>query len=70
MALVDKEVSVIRLKLVKVIHIKLESSFISSKSNQRSTKELITLLKALNESKLNIDSTLLLSRAKFMKDCL
>lgn len=70
MALVDKEVSVIRLKLVKVIYIKLESSFISSKSNQRSTKELITLLKALNESKLNIDSTLLLSRAKFMKDCL
>ena len=65
--LIEKEVGVLKSKLIKVIYIALESSF-SAKTYARTTKDLITLLKALDESKSVISERVLLSRAKFMKD--
>lgn len=65
--LIEKEVGVLKSKLIKVIYIALESSF-SAKAPARTTRDLITLLKALDESKSVINERVLLSRAKFMKD--
>ena len=67
MELLDKEMGILKSKLIKVIYIKLESSFISEKSTFQSSA-LLTLLKSLNESKCSIDEKLLLSRSKFLKD--
>ncbi len=67
MDLIDKEVKVIKLKIIKVIYIQLESSFLQAQG-KKSTKDLITLLRALAENKSLIDLRLLLSRAKFIKD--
>jgi esterase/lipase len=69
--LVDKEVAILKQKLVRVIYVKMESSGgtnVVKAANKRPTKELVTLLKALGEEKRFIDERLLLSRAKFMKD--
>ena len=54
MDLIDKEVKVIKLKIIKVIYIQLESSFIQAQG-KKSTKDLITLLRALSENKSLID---------------
>lgn len=53
MQMIDKEVKVLKGKLSKLIYILLETSFISdNKGFKRSTKELITLLKGLGETKI------------------
>ena len=62
-----KEVAILRIKLVNVIYSKVEASFLGQVDG-RSTKELITLLKALGEERQSIDSTLLSSRARYVRD--
>lgn len=52
---------------MNVIYSKLEASFLGQVDG-RSTKELITLLKAIGEERLGIDTTLLSSRARFVRD--
>jgi len=66
-SLLHKEVAILRVKLVNVIYSKLEASFLEQVDG-RSTKELITLLKAIGEERLGIDTTLLSSRARFLRD--
>jgi hypothetical protein len=63
--LIDKEITIIKAKIIKVIYIKLESSFMPG---QKSTKDLFTLLRALGELKSQIDQRMMLSRAKYIKD--
>ena len=65
MSIVSKEVAVLRLKLIKVIYLKLESSFLGPVDG-RTTKDMLTLLKALGEE--NIEATLFSSRSRFMRD--
>jgi hypothetical protein len=67
LSLLHKEVAILRLKLVNVIYGKLESSFLGPVDG-RSTKELITILKALGEERQSIESTLLSSRARYLRD--
>lgn len=67
LSLLHKEVSILRVKLVKIIYVKLEASFLGLVDG-RSTKDLITLLKALGEERQSIESTLLSSRAKHLRD--
>lgn len=65
MSIVSKEVAVLRLKLIKVIYLKLESSFLGPVDG-RTTKDMLTLLRALGEE--NIEATLFSSRSRFMRD--
>eukprot|EP00347_Sterkiella_histriomuscorum_P017607 403348693 len=66
--LVDKEIGIIRQKLVKTIYISLEKSFLIDQKLKRSTKDLITILRAVNESHESIGSNILICRAKFLRD--
>ena len=65
--LVDKEVNSLRLKIIKTIVIQVESSFLGEKG-KRSTKDLITMLRSLDESQSAIRQKILLARSKFLKD--
>ncbi|TNV73384.1 hypothetical protein FGO68_gene5218 [Halteria grandinella] len=63
---VDKEISILRAKLVKAVYLSLERSFLPT--SLRKTKECFTLLKALGETKGQIESRLFDSRAKHLRD--
>jgi len=65
MDMIDKEVNIIKAKIIKVIYIQMESSFVPG---HKATKDLFTLLRALGEPKTQIDQRMMLSRAKYIKD--
>ncbi|TNV84297.1 hypothetical protein FGO68_gene8428 [Halteria grandinella] len=65
-SLVDKEITILRAKLIKAVYLSLERSFLPT--SLRKTKECFTLLKALGETKGQIESRLFDSRAKHLRD--